>query len=60
MKYQIGDLVWLHGKGWCTHPLLVIGILGDYKHIKVMSTKDNSFTMTFVPQNLHTQPRETI
>jgi len=60
MKHQIGDLVWLHGKGWCTHPLLVVGIFGDYKHIQVMSTKDNGLIMTFVPQNLHTQPRETI
>ena len=59
-RYEIGDLVWLRGKGWCTHPLLVIGILGDYRHIQVMSTNDNSLMMTFVPQNLHRQPQETI
>lgn len=59
MKHQIGDLVWLHGKGWCPHPLLVIGIIGNYEHIQVMSTVDNDLIMTFVPQNLHTQPLET-
>jgi len=58
MKHQIGDLVWLHGKGWCSHPLLVVGILGDYKHIKVMSINDNSLLMTFPPQMLFTQPKE--
>jgi hypothetical protein len=58
MKYQIGDLVWLHGKGWCTHPLLVVGILGDYKNIKVMSTHDSDWIMTFPPQMLFTQPKE--
>ena len=59
MKHQIGDLVWLHGKGWCTHPLLVVGIIGDYKHIKVMSTQDTDWIMTFVPEMLFTQPKET-
>ena len=59
-RYEIGDLVWLHGKGWCTHPLLVVGIIGDYEHIEVMSTKDNGWIMTFVPQMLFTQPKETI
>lgn len=58
MKYEIGDLVWLRGKGWCTHPLLVVAIIGDHEHIEVMSTKDNSRIMSFVPQSLHTQPQE--
>jgi hypothetical protein len=60
MKYEIGDLVWLHSEGWGNHPLLVIGILGDQEHIQVMSTKDNGWVMTFVPYSLHTQPLETI
>jgi len=58
MKHEIGDLVWLHGKGWCSHPLLVIGIIGDYRHIQVMSTNNNKLTMTFIPQQLHRQPKE--
>ena len=58
MKHQIGDLVWLDGKGWCTHPLLVVGIIGDHKHIKVMSTQDSSWILTFVPEMLFTQPKE--
>jgi hypothetical protein len=57
-RYEIGDLVWLHGKGWCTEPLLVVGIFGDYEHIKVMSIINNSLLMTFAPQALHRQPME--
>jgi hypothetical protein len=58
MKYEIGDLVWLHGKGWWKHPLLVIGIIGDHQHVQVMSINNNSLMMTFVPQQLHRQPKE--
>ena len=57
-KHQIGDLVWLHGKGWNRHPLLVVSIIGDYEHIEVFWAKNPKIQMTFIPQQLHTHPKE--
>ena len=57
-KHEIGDLVWLHGKGRDTHPLLVVGIVGNHAHIQVMSMKNDKYIWTFVPQQLHTRPQE--
>ena len=57
-KHEIGDLVWLHGKGWDTHPLLVVGIIGEQGQIQVMSMKNDKYIWTFVPQQLHTRPQE--
>ena len=59
MKHQIGDLVWLRGKGWDTHPLVVVGIIGENAHIQVMSMK-NDHIWTFTPQQLHTHPQEQV
>ena len=56
-KHQVGEMVWLHGKGWDTHPLLVVGIIGEHAHIQVRSTK-NGCDWTFTPQQLHSQPQE--
>jgi hypothetical protein len=58
-NHEIGHIVWLHGKGWDTHPLLVLDIIGDYEHIKVMSMKNSKYIWHFTPQSLHTQPQET-
>ena len=55
--HQIGEIVWLHGKGWDTHPLLVVGIIGENAHIQVMSMK-NEYIWTFTPQQLHPHPQE--
>ena len=58
-KHKIGDLVWLHGKGWDTHPLLVLEIIGDHDHIKVMSMRNDKYIWFFTPSQLHTHPQET-
>lgn len=49
--------MWLHGKGWDTHPLLVVGIIGENAHIQVMSMK-NEYIWTFTSQQLHPHPQE--
>jgi len=58
IKHQIGDLVWLHGKGWDTHPLLVLEIIGEYDHVKVMSMRNDKYIWTFTPSQLHRNPQE--
>ena len=58
-KHEVGNIVWLHGNGWDTHPLLVVGIIGDYEHVQVMSMKNDKYIWTFTPQQLHTHPQET-
>jgi hypothetical protein len=56
-NHEIGHIVWLHGKGWDAHPLLVLDIIGDYEHIKVMSMKNSKYIWYFAPQSLHTRPQ---
>ena len=58
-KHQVGDIVWLHGNGWDTHPLIVVGIIGDHAHIQVRSLK-NGYDWTFTPQQLNTRPQEKV
>jgi len=60
MKHEVGDIVWLQGNGWDTHPLLVVGIIGDHEHIQVMSMENNKYIWTFPPITLHTRPQETV
>ena len=57
-RHQVGDIVWLHGNGWVSHPLIVVKIIGDYEHIEVFWSKNPSFQMTFSPSSLHTHPQE--
>ena len=54
-KYQIGDLVWLHGGGWCNHPLIVVGYVDKY--VEVFWQKTNC-TLSFPESMLHSQPQE--
>ena len=57
-KHEIGDLVWLHGKGWDEHPLLVLDIIGEYDHVKVMSMRNDRYIWFFTPSQLHPNPKE--
>ena len=56
-KHEIGDIVWLHGKGWDTHPLIVVGIIGEYEHIVIRSTQ-KGYDLTFPPSFLYPHPQE--
>lgn len=57
-KHEIGDIVWLHGKGWDEHPLIVLDIVGDHDHVKVMSMRNDKYIWFFTPCQLHHRPKE--
>jgi hypothetical protein len=54
-KYQIGDLVWLHGGGWSNIPLIVVGYVN--KHVEVFWHTGNS-TLSFPEDMLRSKPQE--
>jgi len=57
-KHEIGDIVWLHGRGWDDHPLLVLEIIGDHDHLKVMSMRNNKHIWFYPPSSLYPHPKE--
>ena len=56
-KYQVGDLVWVHDSWRADHPLLVLEIIGNHDHIKVMSMRNNKHVWFYPPSSLHPHPK---